>query len=170
MQGNGTNIYILRNATVPALLVECGYMDNPSDLKYLQDEKNQEKIARDILEGIRKYSMETTRYAPPVVISEDSIPTSDTLSQEGLKKIDVSKIESMNVDRDAKLITVTLKDGRKYYEIITPEMLHSWDSLRIARDNASDIVNANQAVFTKVEVEAEYPGGYRPGKIIYRRI
>jgi N-acetylmuramoyl-L-alanine amidase len=161
MRGNGGNIYILRNATVPALLIECGYMDNPSDLKYLEDEKNQDKIARDILEGIRKYSMETTRYAPPVVISEDSIPMSDTLSHESLKKLDPDKIASMNVDRDAKLITVTLKDGRKYYEIITPEMLHSWDSLRIARDNASDVVNANQVVFTKVDVDAEYPGGYR---------
>jgi N-acetylmuramoyl-L-alanine amidase len=104
--GDGGNIYILRNATVPALLIECGYMDNPADLKYLQDEKDQEKIARDILEGIRKYSMETTRYAPPVVVSEDSIP-SDTISH-----------------------TTTTAKGRK-------------------------------AVFTKVEMEAEYPGGYK---------
>jgi TonB family protein len=50
------NIRVLDDATVPAILIECGYMDNPSDLKYLTDEMNQEKIARDILEGIRKYS------------------------------------------------------------------------------------------------------------------
>jgi N-acetylmuramoyl-L-alanine amidase len=31
-------------------------MDNPNDQKYLQDEKSQEKIARDILEGIKKYN------------------------------------------------------------------------------------------------------------------
>jgi N-acetylmuramoyl-L-alanine amidase len=48
-------IRVLDNATVPAILIECGYMDNQSDLAYLVDEKNQEKIARDILEGIRKY-------------------------------------------------------------------------------------------------------------------
>jgi protein TonB len=34
-------------------------MDNPSDLKYLLDEKNQEKIARDILDGIRKYHLQS---------------------------------------------------------------------------------------------------------------
>jgi TonB family protein len=56
-QNNGNNIMILKKATVPAVLIECGYLDNPSDLKYLQDEKNQEKIARDILEGIRKYNL-----------------------------------------------------------------------------------------------------------------
>ena len=60
--GDGGNILILKKATVPAILIECGYMDNPSDQKYLQDEKNQEKIARDILEGIRKYGNESTVY------------------------------------------------------------------------------------------------------------
>ena len=50
-RGDGSNILILKKATVPAVLIECGYIDNPSDLKYLQDEKNQEKIARDILEA-----------------------------------------------------------------------------------------------------------------------
>ena len=35
-------------------------MDNPDDLKYLQDEKNQEKIARDILEGIRKFNLQSS--------------------------------------------------------------------------------------------------------------
>lgn len=51
------NILILKKATVPAALIECGYMDNPGDMKYLLDEKNQEKIARDILEGIKKYNL-----------------------------------------------------------------------------------------------------------------
>ena len=74
--------------------------------KYLQDEKSQEKIARDILEGIRKYSMETTRYTPPVVLSADSIP-SDTVSH------------------------ATVKTAHK------------------------------KGVFTEVEIEAEYPGGYQ---------
>jgi N-acetylmuramoyl-L-alanine amidase len=156
-QGNGGNVYILRSATVPALLIECGYMDNPSDLKYLQDEKNQEKIARDILEGIRKYSLETTSYAPPAVIADDSIPASDTLTS--FKGLEMKKIASMNVDRNAKLITITTKDGKKLYMIITDEMLRSMDSAKAANSKASDVVNANQVVFTKVDVEAEYPGG-----------
>jgi N-acetylmuramoyl-L-alanine amidase len=57
---DGGNILVLKKATVPAILIECGYMDNPEDQKYLQDEKNQEKIARDILEGIRKYGLQNT--------------------------------------------------------------------------------------------------------------
>jgi N-acetylmuramoyl-L-alanine amidase len=157
--GDGGNIYILRNATVPALIIECGYMDNPGDLKYLQDDKNQEKIARDILEGIRKYSMETTRYAPPVVISEDSIPTSDTLSEESLRNFDVNKIASINVDKNTKLITITTKEGKKLFILITPKVLYSWDSAHAAQTSHPETSNPNNEVFTKVEEEAEFPGG-----------
>jgi TonB family protein len=57
-------IQVLHQATVPAILIECGFMDNKSDLNYLQDDQNQEKIARDILEGIRKYSLQSTSYHP----------------------------------------------------------------------------------------------------------
>jgi protein TonB len=59
IQDNGNSILILKKATVPAVLIECGYMDNPADMKYLQDDKNQEKIARDILEAIKKYNLAT---------------------------------------------------------------------------------------------------------------
>ena len=55
-------ILVLDKATVPAILIECGFMDNKSDLNYLQDDQNQEKIARDILEGIRKYSLQSNSY------------------------------------------------------------------------------------------------------------
>jgi|SRR5450432_239936 len=52
----GEHARVLKNATVPAVLIECGFIDNQADLKYILDDKNQEKIARDILEGVKKYS------------------------------------------------------------------------------------------------------------------
>lgn len=51
-------ILVLDNASVPSVLIECGYIENQNDIKYLMDNANQEKIARDILEGIRKYSQQ----------------------------------------------------------------------------------------------------------------
>ncbi len=70
--GDGGNILILKKATVPAILIECGYLDNPNDQKYLQDEKNQEKIARDILEAIKKYGLADT-----VTLNENVIKNAD---------------------------------------------------------------------------------------------
>jgi N-acetylmuramoyl-L-alanine amidase len=160
-RGDGGNIYILRNATVPALIIECGYMDNPGDLKYLQNDKSQEKIARDILEGIRKYSTQNIGYQLPNTNATDTVPTVDTISSATMNKIDNSKISMVNVDKEAGLIIVNTKDGKKYIVKITPEMKRSWDSAHAAQISHPNTSNSNNEVFTKVEVEAEFPGGYQ---------
>jgi N-acetylmuramoyl-L-alanine amidase len=49
------HIYVLREAAMPAVLLECGSIDNPRDLAFIRDSRNQEKIARDILQGIQHY-------------------------------------------------------------------------------------------------------------------
>jgi N-acetylmuramoyl-L-alanine amidase len=51
-------IYVLRNTAMPSVLLECGFIDNPADLAYITNEQNQEKVARDILQGIQKYEEE----------------------------------------------------------------------------------------------------------------
>lgn len=48
-------VYILREAPMPAVLLECGFIDNPADLAFIRDGQNQETIARDILQGIQRY-------------------------------------------------------------------------------------------------------------------
>jgi len=44
--------FIIKNATVPALIIELGYLSNPKDKKNLTDEKEQDKIAESILEFV----------------------------------------------------------------------------------------------------------------------
>jgi N-acetylmuramoyl-L-alanine amidase len=48
-------VYILREAPMPAVLLECGFIDNPADLAFIRDGQNQSTIARDILQGIQRY-------------------------------------------------------------------------------------------------------------------
>jgi N-acetylmuramoyl-L-alanine amidase len=48
-------IYVLRNSNMPAVLLECGFLDNPDDRTFICDSLNQEKVARDILQGIQRY-------------------------------------------------------------------------------------------------------------------
>jgi N-acetylmuramoyl-L-alanine amidase len=50
------NIYVLHNTGMPAVLVSFGNMANEDDLSFIRNENNQEKVAKDILEGIRKYA------------------------------------------------------------------------------------------------------------------
>lgn len=44
--------YILKNATAPTVLIELGYLSNEEDKKYLTNEKEQDKIAENILEFV----------------------------------------------------------------------------------------------------------------------
>ena len=48
-------VYILKNKTIPGVLVECGFLSNPQEEKLLQDDKYQDKIAWAIFIGIMRY-------------------------------------------------------------------------------------------------------------------
>lgn len=49
------NYYMLRNSSVPAIIVECGFLSNPEEAALLKTEEYQEKIAWAIHMGIMKY-------------------------------------------------------------------------------------------------------------------
>jgi len=50
-------IWVLDAPTVnyPAVLVECGYLTNSEDLAFIKDNRNQEKIARNILDAVQRF-------------------------------------------------------------------------------------------------------------------
>lgn len=49
------NIYIIRESTAPAVLVECGFLSNPQEELKLNDPKYQQKIAWAIYIGLMRY-------------------------------------------------------------------------------------------------------------------
>lgn len=49
-QNNG--IWVLDKSETPALLIECGFLTNPDDFAFIRETKNQETIARKILESV----------------------------------------------------------------------------------------------------------------------
>ena len=50
-----SSIYILKNAAVPSVIVECGFLSNPDELKKLQDNDYQLKLAWGITSGVCDY-------------------------------------------------------------------------------------------------------------------
>lgn len=52
------NFYVLRGVSCPAVLVEMGYISNPSDRKYLNNKNSQTYIAKNIAKGILNYAKE----------------------------------------------------------------------------------------------------------------
>ena len=49
------SIYLLKNATIPAVIVECGFLSNPEELELLKNEEYQSKMAFSIYCGILEY-------------------------------------------------------------------------------------------------------------------
>ena len=54
---SGTDIYVLYNATKPAIMVECGFVSNPSELNQLKDNTYQNNMALSIATGILNYNI-----------------------------------------------------------------------------------------------------------------
>lgn len=48
-------LIILKNAKVPTVIVECGFLSNPDEEKKLADKEYQDKLAQAIRDGIIKY-------------------------------------------------------------------------------------------------------------------
>ncbi len=53
-KGNSST-YLLRNATVPAVIVECGFLSNSIDLANLKKEEYQSQLAFCIVKGVTEY-------------------------------------------------------------------------------------------------------------------
>lgn len=49
------SIYILKESTVPSVIVECGFLSNPQEEKLLKQSEYQDKVAWAVYSGILKY-------------------------------------------------------------------------------------------------------------------
>ncbi|OQB24645.1 MAG: Germination-specific N-acetylmuramoyl-L-alanine amidase precursor [Firmicutes bacterium ADurb.Bin182] len=52
---NPGDYFVLRECSVPSVLIECGFLSNPEDEKLLQDKNHQKKLAEGIVKGITGY-------------------------------------------------------------------------------------------------------------------
>lgn len=50
-----TDLYMYRNTTTPGVLVECGYLSNPTERNNLQNKEYQQKISKAIVKGVINY-------------------------------------------------------------------------------------------------------------------
>jgi N-acetylmuramoyl-L-alanine amidase len=60
---------VLRDAAMPAILIECGYMTHPVESKKIYDAAYRRQMAQAIVKGILAYQKLTSPPAPPVVLT-----------------------------------------------------------------------------------------------------
>jgi N-acetylmuramoyl-L-alanine amidase len=163
LKEQATGVMVLDKATVPAILIECGYLDNAADLKYLQDDKNQEKIARDILEGIKRYGETAETQAASFKNQISDGPGTDTVTFDYLNKnVDNDSVATVEYSKTGKSGTFQLKNGHKYVVLLDDEFIKNNERLfdpkmKIYVGHYMDLDTS--APHKNPETEAEYPGG-----------
>ena len=181
-----SSIWVLKNSTVPAVLIECGYLTNKTDLEFITNTRNQEKIAHDILRGIVNYKNSSTTPSHSYNQQKAGI---DTMPASEFLKIKRENLEAIIINKEKGIIVVKLKNGdsaivkaadylKEKNKVIADTLVvkedvevtyknASSDTLTVKADitfKANDKVIADtksddNVVFTQLETEASYPGG-----------
>ena len=81
--------YVLRRTTVPAVLVECGFLTNPTEAQYAQSGKYRQMLAEQIARGVRSRSLVTSRTGSTVA-DADAIPLQPYIDQRYERDPDIS--------------------------------------------------------------------------------
>lgn len=168
-----TGVVVIDKPACPAVLLECGYINNAKDAAFISNAGNQEKIACKILEAIVQYSNAQTGSSTAF----DQAISSDTLTAEALSKLNPDDIKSLTVDARKNLVKVYFKNGQiKYADVqqvndyytanhIDGKLkgyrtnINMKDSVADIRFTKDTVPATTDRIFTKVEYEADYPGG-----------
>jgi N-acetylmuramoyl-L-alanine amidase len=73
--------YVLRKTSIPAVLVECGFLTNPTEAAYAQSGSYRQKLADEIAAGIRRRSSVGGGFGTTRVATAESIPLQPYMDQ-----------------------------------------------------------------------------------------
>jgi N-acetylmuramoyl-L-alanine amidase len=78
--------FVLRRARVPAVLVECGFLTNPTEAAYAQTPSYRQKLAEEIAAGVRGRNSVTSPLTTTRVATSESIPLQPYIDQTKVRK------------------------------------------------------------------------------------
>jgi N-acetylmuramoyl-L-alanine amidase len=78
--------FVLRKATVPAVLVECGFLTNPTEAALAETASYRQKLAEEIAAGVRGRSSVASALTTTRVATNESIPLQPYIDQTKVAK------------------------------------------------------------------------------------
>ncbi len=78
--------YVLRKTSVPAVLVECGFLTNPTEAAYAQSASYRQKLAEEIAAGIRGRNSVGRGFSTTRVATAETIPMQPYIDQTKVSK------------------------------------------------------------------------------------
>ncbi len=101
--------YVLRRTTVPSILVECGFLTNPSEAQYAQSVRYRQMLAEQIARGIRSNTMATSSGAR-TASADPTPPLQPFIDQTHVRDPDISRSRHRSRKRSkSKKTTVSHK-------------------------------------------------------------
>src|SRR5881397_1482060 len=100
--------YVLRKTTVPAVLVECGFLTNPAEGEYVQTASYRQKLAEEIAAGVRGRNSVGSALSATRVATGEGIPLQPYIDQ-----TKVTKSERHRSKRSHKKTTRRKKSSSK---------------------------------------------------------
>ena len=73
--------YVLRRTNIPAVLVECGFLTNPTEAAYAQSASYRQKLAEEIAAGVRGRNSVGSGFSTTRVATTESIPMQPYIDQ-----------------------------------------------------------------------------------------
>ncbi len=78
--------YVLRRTNMPAVLVECGFLTNPSEAAYAQNASYRQKLAEAIAAGVGRRNSVASPFSTTRVATTESIPLQPYIDQTRVTK------------------------------------------------------------------------------------
>ena len=73
--------YVLRRTSIPAVLVECGFLTNPTEAGYAQNASYRQKLAEEIAAGVRSRNSVGSSFSTTRVATNETIPLQPYMDQ-----------------------------------------------------------------------------------------
>ena len=73
--------YVLRKTNIPAVLVECGFLTNPTEAAYAQSASYRQRLAEEIAAGVRRRNAVGGGFSTTRVATAESIPLQPYMDQ-----------------------------------------------------------------------------------------
>lgn len=115
-------IWVLKANELPAILIECGYIDNASDVAIMTNAAQTEKMARKILEGVALYANHTPDEIKELDVKKETALAADTTVPEKIT---------------GKSIAGNLPDGPLY--IVDGKILNKSDADKISPNDIKSV-------------------------------
>jgi len=83
--------YVLRKTRIPAVLVECGFLTNPTEARNSHSSGYRQNLAENIARGIRNQSAVASRSDSGQLVAEGTIPLQPFIDQTHVRDPDISR-------------------------------------------------------------------------------